>query len=117
MRERLRVATLDTLETLDTFFEEKKHSFVVFILCAAPRLISVSDGSKSPLHSEDVAMPALDHLKMMPEQQRAEMEFSWELYLQEMNAHPVPHLAFDHVRSRGFCIRKCFAKEKAGVMP
>ncbi|OQV21108.1 Scm-like with four MBT domains protein 2 [Hypsibius exemplaris] len=41
-------------------------------------------------------MPALDSMKM--ELQRAEMEFSWELYLQEMNAHPVPHLAFDHVR-------------------
>ena len=44
-------------------------------------------------------MPALDLLTPSAlELNRAEMEFSWELYLEEMNAYPVPPEAFPHVR-------------------
>ena len=43
-------------------------------------------------------MPSVDiNASAAAELQQAEMEFSWELYLAEMNAYPVPAQAFGHV--------------------
>lgn len=43
-------------------------------------------------------MPVVDGTgNVSSENLRAEMEFSWELYLEEMNAFAVPPSAFQHV--------------------